>query len=94
MHVELRSRFCWVRKMLLNACALADSRVHLKRVFSNELGYDVCILMGRAEGLRGVQPTCRVVAGSSFPMGEGVSPSNDAGVTGEEAMSPQHHLPR
>lgn len=30
--------------------------------------------------------TCRVGAGSSFPVGEGVPPSNDAGVTGEEAM--------
>lgn len=36
--------------------------------------------------------TCRV-AGSSFPVGEGVPPSSDAGVTGEEAMfSPSQSL--
>lgn len=67
----------------------ADSRVHLKLV---------CLRMNFGKTLPGAQRvseacrTCRVVAGSSFPVGEGVSPSSDAGVTGEEAMSPRHHL--
>lgn len=40
-------------------------------------------LMGR--GKRAQTCTCRVAC-SSFPVGEGVPSSSDAGVTGEEAM--------
>lgn len=62
-------------------------------MFANELQYNVTTLPG-AQRVSEACRTCRVVAGSSFPVGEGVSPSSDAGVTGEEAMSPQHHLPQ
>lgn len=54
-------------------------------VFSNEVWY--VVFFTTIERFQ----TCRVVWSSSFPVGEGVPPSSDAGVTGEEAMFPPRH---
>lgn len=78
---------------LLHACVFADARVSLKLIyFQTEFGMLFSphqrgrSVIGHAKGAQTC--TCRVFAGSSFSVGEGVPPSSDAGVTGEVAMSP------
>lgn len=53
-----------------------------------QMNFCMLVLLHTCARHRAREGTCRVVAGSLSPLGDGVIPSIDAGVTGEEAMSP------